>query len=156
MRIFDRPEQYIQEMIITERLTDEKILDLHYTCDCFVNPSHGEAFSYPTLDALGMGKPVIASNNGGMCDIVPDNCGILVGGNYGAVQGVHDTFGGLYVGLEKWFNIDEDELSQSMRQVFDNRESSYYRTMSDNARKVPQKFSYENIGNKVKKLLEVK
>jgi len=41
--------------------------------DIFVFPSHGEALGIALIEALSMGKPAVASNEGGVLDIVVNN-----------------------------------------------------------------------------------
>lgn len=62
------------ETIIRERLTDRQMLDLHYSCDCYVSCSLGEAWNMPLFDAVAMGKPVVSNYNYGPSLYVPPEC----------------------------------------------------------------------------------
>jgi glycosyltransferase involved in cell wall biosynthesis len=59
---------------------DERLVELFRTSDVFVLPSLAETFGIAAVEASAAGLPVIASNVGGLCDIVVDGkTGLLVG-----------------------------------------------------------------------------
>jgi len=64
--------------VVSERLTDMQMDQLHATGDCFVMPSHGEAFCRPAIDAVGFGKRPIVTKHTGMNDFVNDANGYLI------------------------------------------------------------------------------
>jgi glycosyltransferase involved in cell wall biosynthesis len=47
-------------------------------CDVFALPSYSEGCPNVVLEALNCGRPVVATNIGGIPDLVDDHCGILV------------------------------------------------------------------------------
>lgn len=159
LKIYPRVEGYKQETLICDYLSEENILNLHNSCHCLISPSHGEAFNYTVLDALGMGKPCIVSDCGGHQDLVSNFSdgepnGYKVQGQFSPVEGMLETFNGLSTGLESWFDIDISNLKFDMRQMFiawsaGNQYGEFYK----NAKKVPERFSREVVGNKIKELL---
>src|SRR6185295_1274929 len=58
-------------------LTDEGILDLHRTADCFVTASRGEAWNLPAFDAMLAGRHVIAPRGQGSDDFLEDTSAAL-------------------------------------------------------------------------------
>ena len=84
LKLYPSLEQYREELIITNRLTDEEMHGLHVACDCFVMPSYGEAWCIPAFDAMGFGKTPICTDTGGMTDFIgkgDEAGGILVKGS---------------------------------------------------------------------------
>ena len=61
--IYLNPGMYKSELLITNRISEEEMCQLHTACDCFVMPSRGEAFCRPAVDALGFGNRVIATGD---------------------------------------------------------------------------------------------
>ena len=64
-------------IIEQEGITDATLRDLYTTCEAFLFPSFYEGFGLPALEAMACGAPVIASDRGGIPEVV-GNGGILV------------------------------------------------------------------------------
>jgi glycosyltransferase involved in cell wall biosynthesis len=119
LKLWKDPQQYKNEIVITSYLSREDILSLHTSCDCFVMPSYGEAWCAPVIDALGMGKLVIASGTGAMLDHIDSGRnGFLVKGNIEPVFGHYETFEEFGNARERWFNISIMDLMKTMRRVY--------------------------------------
>ena len=54
-------------------IDDDKLLNLYKTCRLFISTSLNEGFGLPMLEALAFGKPVIASNNSAIAEVVGKN-----------------------------------------------------------------------------------
>lgn len=156
LRIYPKNEQYQSETIITNRLTEDQMMQLHASCHCLVSPSYGEAFCFPVLDALGMGNPVIANSVGGHLDLVnydqtvENQNGFLISNQDDIVNGVEGTFDGLYTGLESWKAINTVKLKEAMREMYESRDSEQFSKLKQNAIKTAEKFSFETVGNLIK------
>lgn len=55
---------------VTERITDQELVDLYRSCDCFVLPSLYEPCSVALIEAMGCGLPLVATSAGGNKEIV--------------------------------------------------------------------------------------
>ena len=143
---------YKREVIITNHLSEEQMMQLHNTCDCFVAPSFGEAWCIPAFDAMGMGNPVIATDCTAFPSYVDKDTGILVPSRETPVFGMTNTFGDLYTGRENWWEIDVAHLRKSMRYMYENK--SYYSALSENCRRKAYEFTYETVGQNMKQVLE--
>lgn len=65
-------------MIPIGRLSEQDMVRIYQECDAVLLPSRAEGFGYAALEAMACGKPVIASNNTALPEIVLDGItGIL-------------------------------------------------------------------------------
>jgi len=97
--------------------TREALAKLYQECDCFVQPSHGESFSMPALEAMSSGLPVITTTNSGLSTFISNENGYLIGSKpYPA---------GYIPGNQ--FAPNLDELEFAMRHVLDNRREAKIR-----------------------------
>ncbi len=65
-------------VFITDILTQKELTDLYYSCDIYCQPSLAEALPTVITEAMMCGKPIVATNVGGIPEQVPDDCGFLV------------------------------------------------------------------------------
>ncbi|MGB9691204.1 MAG: glycosyltransferase family 4 protein [Candidatus Sumerlaeaceae bacterium] len=79
--------QALEELLRTFELQDrfllpgwtEDIAACMAACDCFVQPSRGESFGLAAAEAMACGVPVIASDVGGLAELIQDGVtGLLV------------------------------------------------------------------------------
>ena len=86
------------------------LLDL---ADIYASPHASEGFGLTVAEAMGCGKPVIATDFGGTTDMLDASCGFPVG--YVAWQLDRDL--GPYPAGTEWARIDEDALAHTLRMV---------------------------------------
>lgn len=65
-------------IFITDILSQRELTDLFYSCDIYCQPSLAEALPTVITEAMMCGKPIVATNVGGIPEQVPINCGYLV------------------------------------------------------------------------------
>ena len=63
-------ESYIK--VIPEILSEQAMIGLHNSCDCFITTSHGEAFCRGAAEALCCGNRIIIHDNIGIIDFVDE------------------------------------------------------------------------------------
>lgn len=74
--------------------SDPALLDLHQQADLFCLPTHGDAAPWAALEAMACGTPVLASDLGGLPDMLDDGrAGALVG--HGDVAALREALGAL-------------------------------------------------------------
>lgn len=168
LKLYPSAEHYHREHVITQRFSEEAMMRLHATCDCFVSASFGEAWCLPAFDAMAMGKTPIVPNSTGFRDYISwpkqpmvgnewaaaswEKSGILVDCRPEPVFGVFDTFTELFTGREEWGAVSIPHLRSTMRTVY---ESAQLRAkVSEAGMERAYDFSYEKIGQQMRKFLE--
>lgn len=135
---------------------DEKVMPSFYkSFDCFVLPTRGEGFGLPFLEAMACGVPTIGPEWGGNREFMDATNSVLVSG---AVESINDLQFLRYqpqYANQKWFSVDEVELSKAMRWVYDNKEKS-----GELAKKavldIQDKWTWDHtVGKIYKRLLEL-
>lgn len=139
---------YHPEVLITDHLSEEDIMRVHATGNCFVSTSHGEAWCIPAFDAMAMGKTPICTYFGGPSDYLVGS-GFLVKSYYEPVFDMVNSLPDLYVGNENWVSVNINCLRTSMRYVYSNDVSDISKNGIDNA----YKYSYYEVGNKMRELI---
>jgi len=152
MRLYNDSMNYPAIRFITSPVTDEEIQSLHYSCDCFVSPSYGEAWSIPSFEAMCFGNTPICSNEGGPKTFIdPDNkwSGTLVDGVYDICNQQDGAFNHIFTGSEFWFHPSEKKVSEAMRYYYNNR----HKKDKTKSYMLGEKFNYNTVGNKIKESL---
>jgi len=148
LRLYPDIQYYKSDLIQTTYLTEEELLELHYSCDCFVSPSYGEAWNYPAFDAMAMGKYPLVTNNTGMCDFIDNHKTGLAITSSKTLCGNIDSLPGLFTGSEEMESISIPHLKTAMRKVYENKNSKRVTP------KMLNPWSYKTIGTKIMRLLD--
>lgn len=153
LRIYPNPGMYIPEAIITDYLSHDELIGLHAACDCFVMPSFGEGWCIPAFHAMYLGKTPIVSNIGGMKQYINASTGWVVKGRMSPVFGHDDAMPNTGSSYENWFDIDIRDLQLCMREAYEQK-SEQKRIMQYSGKIKALEFTYEQVGNKMKRFLE--
>lgn len=154
LRMYRDISEYHKDIIISEDVPPDKIYALHQHCDCFLCPSHGEAWSIPSFEAMAFGNTPICSDFGGPRDFIDKDdtlTGKCVKGSYATCQCSDAAFPDIFTGREYWFNPCDMELRHTMRHYYNKWDKKREKKIS--GLNQAKKFSYENIGNLMKGLL---
>jgi glycosyltransferase involved in cell wall biosynthesis len=155
LKLYKNIETYIPEVVITGNLSGQEIMQLHYTCDCFVCPSYGESWSMPTMDSMAMGRTPIVTNNAGMNDYIKGKDyigGILVKSHDEIIFDAPCAVENLCTGYETWKSIDIIDLGKTMREVYQN--DTMRKQYAEDGINGAYNYSYEKVGMIMKGLLE--
>ncbi len=145
---------YKMPVIITEHITDEEMLKLHTTGDCFVMPSRGEAFCRPAIEAMCIGKTPIVTSNTGMQSFVSSDNGYLVKSNKTNISTIEPPIPNIYTAHEKWFEIDISHFQQTMRHVYEHHNCKEHLAKQQHGKSTLNKFSYKQIGKNISEALD--
>lgn len=124
LRIYKDLSEYKQDIIITERLSEEQLYSLHQYCDCFICPSHGEAWSIPSFEAMAFGNIPICTNFGGPKDFIDvrnNNTGYLIYGVETPCICQDAAFPEIFTAREHWICPSEKGIKQAMRKAYENK-----------------------------------
>jgi glycosyltransferase involved in cell wall biosynthesis len=158
MRVYHSNDYYLPEYIITKRLSDNEMLSLHKSCDCFVMPSRGESLNRPLMDAVGMGNETIFTGGTGMDDVGKS---LLDRVEYIPSPALTNQppLPNLYTSYETWNNIDIIHLQECMRESYESRnertDDSPVSKVRLHTRKqhLNDNFSHEAVAKKMEGLL---
>lgn len=137
--------------VISRFMSDDEIQSLHESCDCFVMPSFGEAWSLPAFDAMAYGKTPIATACTGFLDYLDDESGWLVNCREEPAFGMVGAAPDLYTSDVNWWSIDVLHLRQCMREAFSDGVLRREKALS--GRKRAHEYSYQNVGTLMKEIL---
>jgi len=142
------------ETIISGYATRQQIYSIHKSCDVFVCPSYGEAWSIPTHEAMCAGKTPVVTNFGAFTDYISNENGWLVDCTMEPCF-ASETFEDLHTSYEEWAHIDVKHLQKCMRESFENnilRKTKSIRCMKKALELTPEKIGeqmYNAIRDKV-------
>jgi glycosyltransferase involved in cell wall biosynthesis len=147
-------QHYKRELVITERLSDEDMIGLHNSCDCFVMPSYGEAFCRPAAEALILGKTPIVTDRTGMVDFINKDNGFIISSKKSPVivdtRTLSNDFD-IYNANEYWFQPNIYSLIECMQKAYylSRKEKDKYKEKQLIGINSKNQFSYEQIGKNI-------
>lgn len=153
MKLYRRVEDYSDEIIIPEYLSDEDMFKVHASGDCFVSTSHGEAFNIGLYEAASLGKFCIYSQPDSDTPHYDYSAGIPVPG-HDTISYANDGFFELGSSRELYCQVEAHVLAGVMRNLYTSRENTKYIKMCQNNAISNKRYSYENIGEHIKGLLK--
>ena len=119
--------KYKEEIVITQRLSDNDLYSIMRQCHINVMPSYGEAWGYPILEGMALGLIPIYTQGIGVDDYTDPSFSLSVKSREVMCYGTTDTFEDLYTGNDTWNEIDLFDLQLKMRTA--------YNIFKDNPRK---------------------
>lgn len=111
---------YPKIFIASKLLTQEQLMKLHHTGDCYISADHGEGWARPLQEALLLGKPAISTARGGLHEYLNTDHYFPIPSEY--VPVIQQSWIPYYTSDQNWAEPNYDKLIGAMRWVFGNRE----------------------------------
>ena len=158
LRMYPNIQDYTKDITITLEATEENIYSIHQHCDCFLCPSHGEAWSIPSFEAMAFGNTPICSSFGGTKEFITndENTGKCIEGVYSVCKCSDAAFPDIFTGREFWFQPCEKQIRSQMRKYYESFKTDsikHKREAKIAGLESAKRFSYELIGNQMKEML---
>lgn len=137
-------------VFITERFSEEQIIALHKYCDCYVTTSFGEAWNYPMVDALVLGKTIVSSATEAALFFSNINCKINIIYSWkDPYHGETDRLPGYHTLYEDCVYSNEKALSVHLKNIYKKGKSQH--------NNIPylEKYTPEKIGKMICERLAV-
>ncbi len=150
MRLLDESIQGATNIVRFDAIvSDEEILSLHNSADCFVSPHRSEGFGLNVAQAMYLGKPVIATAYSSVTDFMtPDNSYPL---DYRLTTIREQS--GPYRKHGVWAEPSRDHLTALLRRVFENADERAMKGKAA-ARDIRSQFGAEQVGRLIRNRLE--
>ena len=158
LRIYNDLSSYKKDIVIPNELTEDQLCSLHKSADCFLCPSHGEAWSIPSFDAMAFGNTPICSNFGGPKEFITENenTGKLIDGVFSSCKCSDAAFPDLFTGKEYWFTPCEMQMRNQMRKYYEQYKINpikHKREAQIAGLESAKRFSFEAIGEQMKEII---
>lgn len=141
---------YVRE----DLLTREELPTIYTACDCFVFPTHGEAWGLPLFEALACGLPVITTDWGAPAEHLRDKNGKPYAGvHFIESQKVPTETNYVYLQNNYWAEPSIAGLQKSMRDVFENAKAEKVLAL-ETSKIIRKKFDWVEVCKPIKERLK--
>ncbi len=140
-----RPDVVLMEMLIS----DEELTDLYGSIDCYVSPHRSEGLGLTVIEAMMMGKPVIATPYGGVADFVNPATAYPLGYKLTEVPDGCWPYPEGYI----WADPSISSIRETMRRVFMHPDEAAKRGVAGQIC-VKEMFSTEKASREIRQALE--
>src|SRR5215208_908920 len=130
--------------------SSQELQDLMAACDAYVSLHRSEGTGLTIIDAMALGKPVIATSRSGNMDFMNVSNSYPVG--YELVE-IRENVGPYRAG-EVWADPSVEHAAEQMRRVFEDREEARIRGAAAR-REIETNYSEEKVAEVVRQRLEV-
>lgn len=120
----DKDYAYAPIVVISERLSFDKIQSLHDDTDVYVNASGGEGFNIPCYTAKTKNKDIVTPLHGGIVDYLT-NYSKLFEVNYNTVY-ISSVDKNVNTPMKMWINMNTKSVDPSYEDLCNSLKSAYY------------------------------
>jgi glycosyltransferase involved in cell wall biosynthesis len=113
MRLQEEAGQHAGVVLIDRSLDQSTMSELMNLADIYASPHCSEGFGMTIAEAMGHGKPVVATDYGGSRDFLDETCGYPVRYSLRTLQEDH----GHYTCGSVWADIDQADLARALRRA---------------------------------------
>lgn len=140
LSIIDAMESKDSIRIISDSLTDTQMRDLIAACDIYISLHRAEGLGLGMLEAMSLGKPVIATRFGGNLDFMNDDNSLLVDYKLVAIEKPFASYKKGYL----WADPDTAMAAKLLLDVSTNNE--LYDTIGNQAKlDILNQYNFENL-----------
>lgn len=126
-------------------LSAERMKDWYTNLDVFVHPAKSEGWGFQPLQAMALGRAVIACRYGGVAEYFSEASGL-------EVKYVYEPANGMYQDLGNWADPDVDSMAESMLYAYNNPQEMVRRGFVGAGKAAA--FTLENTVSKLIPILE--
>ncbi len=120
MNLIDELKLNEKVIIINKTISKNELMTLLNSSDCYISLHRGEGLGLGMLEAMALGKPVIASRYGGNLEFMNDENSFLV--DCKMVKADDDYWA--YKNVKFWADPDIEQASSYMKNLYLNRETA--------------------------------
>jgi glycosyltransferase involved in cell wall biosynthesis len=103
-----------------EKMSDEQMMRLHASHDCFVLPSRAEGLGLPYIESMMAGNPTIGTRYSGNLEFMNDENSFLIDYQLEPVFNMKHMRE-WYTGDMRWAQANVAQLADTMRYIYENR-----------------------------------
>lgn len=115
LKLYNKETDYKMEVVIPQHLSDEDMINLHYSCDTYITCSRGESWSQPIVDAIAVGNQVVAPNIGIVGEILPHE---EIVESFGVPTIGELQFPNYQNGFDTWQQVNIEDFRNKMRRKY--------------------------------------
>lgn len=144
-----------QVRIIEAELKHEELASMYTASDCFVLPTHGEAWGLPLFEALACGIPIITTGYGAPNELLRDEAGEpLPGVHFLKYQKALAQTNYVYLQDTYWAEPSIPDLMAKMRHVYENSKEEKEKALQT-SQIIRDKYDWQEITKPIKERLDV-
>lgn len=156
LRIHPSIDDYKREFLITDYIPEDKMYGLHQSCDVFVMPSSGEAWSIPMFDACFFGNYILSTATGCFNEIKYTDRVYEIESIEDIVRVERRPYPDLFTPREYWLKPSVKSLIQQMRLTYKlvkEQKKIKSKPVDIHGLEIVDQFSYSQVGKKLVKCL---